>query len=99
MWKLYEYITRHFLGTLLPNGKYEQTDVSIEIGSETFTCTGNRWLEPGFTKAMHWKEIENVMRLNQDLKEGMSVKVLDVKQRESQTTPPPYLSESDLHII
>ena len=56
-WKLYDYIVRHFIGTVSPNCKYEQTTVKIDIAEEEFTYSGKKVTDPGFTEVMKWQAI------------------------------------------
>ncbi|KAJ3081509.1 DNA topoisomerase 3-beta-1 [Quaeritorhiza haematococci] len=99
-WRLYDYITRHFLGTLSPNCQYMRTKVIVEIGTsgEKFIWAGNRVREPGFTSVMHWKTMtdDDTGLLERDVKEGDSLNVADVSLKEGQTSPPDYLTESEL---
>lgn len=46
-WRLYEYITRHFIATVSYDCKYLQTTISFRIGPELFTCSGKTVLSPG----------------------------------------------------
>uniref|UniRef100_A0A8C1Z4P1 DNA topoisomerase n=1 Tax=Cyprinus carpio TaxID=7962 RepID=A0A8C1Z4P1_CYPCA len=39
-WRLYDYITRHFIATVSPDCKYLQTTISFSIATEGFTCSG-----------------------------------------------------------
>lgn len=39
-WRIYEYVTRHFLATVSPNCKYVKTSARFDIGGETFKCSG-----------------------------------------------------------
>ncbi|KAG0718801.1 DNA topoisomerase 3-beta-1 [Chionoecetes opilio] len=49
-WRLYEYITKHFIGTLMPDCMYLSTTINLVIGTENFSVTGKQLLDPGFTK-------------------------------------------------
>ncbi|KAK7099050.1 hypothetical protein V1264_003246 [Littorina saxatilis] len=94
-WRLYDYITRHFIATLSPNCYYLQTTVFFEIGSEQFSCTGKVLQDPGFTEIMPW------LALGEDeeiptLKKNTMLDVEEVKLIDRQTSPPDYLSESEL---
>lgn len=51
-WRLYEYITRHFIATVSHDCKYLQSTISFRIGPEHFTCTGKTVISPG-TMADH----------------------------------------------
>lgn len=94
MWRLYEYITRHFLGTVSPNCRYKKTKLTFNIGGETFTCSGKRILQPGFYDVMPW------LRLNEvelpDMNGVSSCPVKTVQLKIGQTQPPGYLTESEL---
>jgi DNA topoisomerase-3 len=52
--KLYDYIVRHFIGTVSPNCKYDQTTVKLDIAEEEFTYSGSKVTDPGFTEVMKW---------------------------------------------
>lgn len=39
-WRIYDYVTRHFIATVSPNCKYVKTNARFEIGGETFKCSG-----------------------------------------------------------
>ncbi|XP_046559637.1 DNA topoisomerase 3-beta-1-like [Haliotis rubra] len=94
-WRLYDYITRHFIATLSPDCTYLQTTVSFDIGAELFSCSGKTLLDPGFTEVMTWQAItsdEEMPRFHRD--QMLSFK--EVKLNERQTSPPDYLTESEL---
>ena len=94
-WKLYDYIVRHFLGTVSSNCKYEQTQAVVMCGEERFFLTGKKVTEPGFTGVMTWQAIPAEESIPQ-LKQGDILMVKDVKLVDRQTSPPGYLTESDL---
>jgi len=93
-WRLYELVTRTFIGSLLPNMKYLKTDITFEIGYETFTCSGKQIIDPGFSSVMHWRsqQNENLPQIDKD----STFPVVEISSKESETTPPDYLSEADL---
>ncbi|GFN93894.1 DNA topoisomerase [Plakobranchus ocellatus] len=94
-WRLYDYITRHFIGTISPPCTYLQTTIFFEIGSEKFSCSGKVLKDPGFTTVMPWLalgEDEEIPTLQRDEK----LSVDEVKLAEKQTGPPDYLTESEL---
>ncbi|XP_041366537.1 DNA topoisomerase 3-beta-1-like [Gigantopelta aegis] len=94
-WRLYDYITRHFIATLSPDCTYLQTTVSFEIGAEKFSCTGKTLLDPGYTSVMEWQAItsDEVMPI---FNKEQIVPVDSVRLVEKQTSPPDYLTESEL---
>ncbi|KAK3593899.1 hypothetical protein CHS0354_011502 [Potamilus streckersoni] len=94
-WRLYDYITRHFIGTISPDCKYLQTTAFFEIGTEKFTCTGKMLLDPGFTTVMPWLALSNDEKLP-EFKNDELCPVNEVKMVEKQTCPPDYLTEAEL---
>lgn len=94
-WRLYDYITRHFIASLSPDLKYLHTTAALLIGEEKFSCSGKSLLDPGFTKLMSWHGISDEETLP-ELKKGDVLKVVEVKLVEKQTSPPDYLTEAEL---
>ena len=96
-WRLYDYITRHFLGSLMPNQQYLRTKIlfSTKNGAETFTLQGESLLKPGFTSVMHWKSrLED--NIPADIQKDKEYELVDIRLKEGLTSPPSYLTESDL---
>ncbi|XP_067556127.1 DNA topoisomerase 3-beta-1 isoform X1 [Pseudorca crassidens] len=94
-WRLYEYITRHFIATVSHDCKYLQSTISFRIGPERFTCTGKTVISPGFTEIMPWQSVpleENLPTCQR----GDTFAVAEVKMLEKQTSPPDYLTEAEL---
>ncbi|KAB0398027.1 hypothetical protein E2I00_005584 [Balaenoptera physalus] len=94
-WRLYEYITRHFIATISHDCKYLQSTISFRIGPERFTCTGKTVISPGFTEIMPWQSVP----LEESLptcQRGDTFAVAEVKMLEKQTSPPDYLTEAEL---
>lgn len=55
MWRIYDYVTRHFIATLSSDCKYLCTTVTFQVGTETFHYTGNTLVDAGYTEIMHWQ--------------------------------------------
>jgi DNA topoisomerase-3 len=83
----------------MPNQQYLRAKVifsSKETGGETFSWSGNQILKPGFTAVFPWKDSESQSSLPDTIKQGEFVELVDVRINEGQTSPPNYLTESDL---
>lgn len=94
-WRIYDYVVRHFIATVSYNCKYLSTVVHFTIGNESFSFSGKKLLEPGFTSVMTWQSLseeESVPKVNK----GDKLTVKEVKLNERQTSPPDYLTEADL---
>ncbi|XP_013107486.1 DNA topoisomerase 3-beta [Stomoxys calcitrans] len=94
-WRVYDFICRHFLGTISKDLKYRTTTVKLKVATETFTCTANVLLDPGFTKVMTWQAFGRDEAIPQ-FKQDDRVAINDVRMCESQTSPPDYLTEAEL---
>ncbi|KAK9288869.1 hypothetical protein L1049_017335 [Liquidambar formosana] len=93
-WRMYQYVCQHFIGTVSPDCKYVRTKVEFSIGGELFHCTGQHVTVKGFTSIMPWLSV-NEKNLPQFTK-GEKIEVLKVELHEGNTSPPDYLSESEL---
>lgn len=94
-WRIYDYICRHFLGTVSQDLRYKSTTTKFSVGQERFSCTTNMLIDPGYTKVMTWQAFGRDDAA-QHFKQGESVKINEYKLVESQTGPPDYLTESEL---
>lgn len=94
-WRLYEYITRHFIATVSADCKYLQTNISFSIGPERFNCVGKVVTSPGFTEIMPWHSIALEESLP-SCEKGDLFPVGEIKLLEMQTSPPDYLTEAEL---
>lgn len=93
-WRLYQYVCQHFIGSLSSDCKYIRTKIQFSIAGEIFNCTGSRVMVKGFTSIMPWLAV-NEKKLPQFLK-GEKIEVARVELYQGNTTPPDYLSESEL---
>lgn len=94
-WKIYEYIVRHFIASLSPDCRYLQTTVHFQVGSENFTCSGKTPLEDGFTAVMPWLAILPEEKMP-TCEPNDVYPISEVKLAEGKTSPPDYLTESEL---
>ncbi|XP_064118388.1 DNA topoisomerase 3-beta-1-like [Macrobrachium nipponense] len=94
-WRLYEYITKHFIGSLMPDCIYMSTTIIITIASENFTISGKQLIDPGFTKVMDWLALQDEESLP-DVRAGDEITIMESKLAERQTSPPDYLTEAEL---
>ncbi|KAJ7957287.1 DNA topoisomerase [Quillaja saponaria] len=93
-WKLYQYVCQHFIGTVSPDCKYLRKKVEFSMGGETFYCTGQHVTVKGFTSIMPWLAV-NEKNLPRFAK-GEKIEVSKMELYEGSTSPPDYLTESDL---
>lgn len=99
-WKIYDYVTRHFLGSLHNDFEYAETMIKVNVGSNDFSFTCHDVIDRGFVFAMPWKERSlnlNEMKFQSPQAfQGQNFIITDFKKQESYTKPPDYLQESEL---
>lgn len=79
---------------LSPDAKYEELTITVKIQEEEFTSSGKNTISNGWTDLMPWKQIDT--KEMPSLREGDTLQVGSLKVQERQTSPPDYLSESEL---
>ncbi|XP_030647243.1 DNA topoisomerase 3-beta-1 [Chanos chanos] len=94
-WRLYEYITQHFIATVSQDCKYLQTTITFSIGTEGFSCSGKTLISAGFTEVMPWQGVAQEEELPV-CQRGDLFTVDEIKLLEKQTNPPDYLTEAEL---
>ncbi|XP_028759686.1 DNA topoisomerase 3-beta [Neltuma alba] len=93
-WKLYQYVCQHFMGTVSPDCKYKRRKVEFSVGGESFHCTGMHVTAKGFTTIMPWLAVND--KNIPSFARGQKIDVSKMELCEGTTTPPDYLSESEL---
>ena len=99
--KIYDLVVRRFLAVLYPPFEYEQTEITLDLGGETFAARGKT------VKAMGWKEVyENQDEEDEEqeikeqnlpvMKKGDRVLRLTVAMTQGKTKPPAPFQESTL---
>lgn len=91
--KIYELITRHFIASVSPDANAEETIVELEIGEEIFSAKGLRIVDYGYFEVFNYEKWESSFIPN--FKENQEIKP-DISFNVGTTSPPNYLSESDL---
>nr|CCC95488.1 unnamed protein product [Trypanosoma congolense IL3000] len=94
-WKLYEYITRHFIATVSSDCKLARTRVVLDLGGEIFTYTGKVVEDPGFTAVLTHLAVKDD-KVPTNIEVGSDFPISDVRLQAGQTQPPGYLTEADL---
>lgn len=98
MWRMYEYIARHFIATLAPDMVQEVTTITIDIGSQLFKTTCSNLVDPGFTKFLPKGPSLNEQTIPSTIKANDEVLVSEIKINDHMTQAPSYLSEAGLFI-
>ncbi|XP_046917236.1 DNA topoisomerase 3-beta isoform X2 [Dermatophagoides farinae] len=95
-WRVYEYITRHFMATLSTDMIHDVVTVIAEIGSQSFRTSCSELKHPGFTKFLPKGSALNEKSIPSLLKENDEILISEIKINNHVTQAPSYLSEAEL---
>ena len=93
-WKIYEFVCRHFLGTIGQDASFSKKKAEFVCGNHEFSINGSSMTDKGFTEIMPWITITD--QIIPDFKIGQKVLVGLVDVKTGMTTPPDHLTESEL---
>lgn len=93
-WLVYDYVARHFLGSLSGDCVLKKTKAVLTGGGETFSASGSVVVRPGFTAIMPWK-VSQADPLP-PLSEGQVLPLKGVELTAGKTSPPEHLTEAEL---
>lgn len=94
-WRLYQFITQNFLATISKPAKYKVLRVLFKVGPEYFEMKGKQMIQKGFLEITPWLSSAKEVDLP-DIQKGAIYQVEDMRLHEGRTSPPGYLTESDL---
>ena len=83
-WKLYNFITRTFLGCISSDAVFDQLKIDFEVGNEYFKLKGNILRDPGFYDIMPWMKIED--KEVPLLKVGQSLNIKSMRLNEGKVS-------------
>ena len=93
-WKVYDFVCRFFIASLSADATYEELTITVRIDGEEFSSAGKNTLSLGWTELMPWKQVDT--REMPGVREGDQLHVGSIRVAERQTSPPDYLTESEL---
>ena len=92
---LYRLIWRRFVASQMADALFDSTKVQIACGEALFSASGLVCTFPGFLAAYEVEEDEEKGALP-PLKQGETLKLLDLKSEQKFTEPPPRYTEASL---
>ncbi len=97
--KIYDLVVKRFLAVLMPVHKYEQVDVTVDVGAEMFkakgiTVTSNGWKEIYQNDSSY--DEEDVEKLDANIRLGDELRINKIELTEGQTKPPAHFTEATL---
>ncbi|GAB4821904.1 hypothetical protein N2152v2_008950 [Parachlorella kessleri] len=91
-WRLYEFVARHFLGSLSSDCVLRKVRVAFAAGAESFAAMGTTVIKPGFTAIMPWKGVSSEPL--PAFQQGEVVPIQEVELHQGKTSAPDYLTEA-----
>lgn len=103
--RIYDLVVRRFLAVLYPPFEYDQTKLTVTIGTEQFAATGRVVKSEGF-QAVYEQDSEEDEAFDEEkeikgqelpeLKEGQKISALQFAVKEGKTKPPAPFNEATL---
>lgn len=93
-WQIYELILRRFLATLSPDALWMTQKVNFTAGSEPYTVTGGRLIEPGWRTVYLFSEAKEYVLPPFGVGERLPIRSVHLEEKETQ--PPPRYTQSRL---
>ena len=100
--KIYELVVKRFLAVLMPPFVYEEVKLAVHIGGQLFEICGRTVIDEGWKSVgrdLDAEEAEDSVSTAkgfENLCEGMSLDISEVKMTEGLTKPPAFLTEATL---
>lgn len=105
--RIYDLVVRRFLAVLYPPFEYEQTALTVRIGTESFAAQGKVIKNPGWKTVYENSERDDGEEEGEeeeelrgqklpDLKKGDILERLDIQMTEGKTKPPAHFNEATL---
>ncbi len=98
--RLFDVVARSYLAAVMPDFRYRQTTVTLDVGGHVFRATGRQPTELGWRAAFpDWqpaKERGEEAQLLPAMRDGEAVRLGDAKVEAKETRPPPRYNEGTL---
>ncbi len=98
--RLFDVIARSYLACLMPDFRYRQTSVTLDVGCHIFRATGRQPIELGWRAAFpDWQPQEERgvdAQLLPAMRDGEAARLSDVQVESKETRPPPRYNEGTL---
>lgn len=93
--KVYEFVVRRFLACCSDDARGLLTKVELQWGTEAFSTSGVRVTERNFLDVYTYSDWRSSAVLP-EFEQGASVKIVRCEMREGKTSPPGYMTETEL---
>ena len=98
--KLFDAVARSYLAAVMPDYRYRQTTVTLDVRGFTFRAAGRQPIEPGWREAFpDWQPTDEkgeAAQLLPMLRDGEAARLNDLAVEDKETRPPPRYREGTL---
>ncbi|MBL6077109.1 DNA topoisomerase III [Belnapia sp. T18] len=98
--RLFDVIARAYLAAMMPDFRYRQTTVTLDVGRHAFRAAGRQPIELGWRAAFpDWQPAEErgeEAQMLPPLRHGETALLRDAKVEDKETRPPPRYNEGTL---
>ena len=98
--RLFDVVARSYLASVMPDYRYRQTTVTMDVGGHEFRATGRQALEAGWRAAFpHWRPEEEKGEAAQALpvlRDGETARLREPMIEDKETRAPPRYKEGTL---
>jgi len=98
--RLFDVIARSYLAAMMPDYRYRQTNVALDVRGHLFRASGRQPIEFGWRAAFpDWQPAEEKgedAQLLPSLRQGDPARLHDAKVEDKETRPPPRYNEGTL---
>src|SRR4051794_12459741 len=98
--RLFDVVARSYLAAVMPDFRYRQTTVTLDVGGHVFRATGRQPIELGWRAAFpDWQPAEERgedAQLLPAMRDGEAARLSDIKVEAKETRPPPRYNEGTL---
>lgn len=97
---IYDLVVRRFLAVLMPPCEYEEVDLTLRVGEQTFTASGriikNQGWRAVYDRSFALDEDEEEQQTLPDVTQGQRLRLSSVQVTSGKTPPPPRYTEATL---
>lgn len=97
---IYDLVVRRFLAVLMPPCEYEEVDLTLRVGEQTFTASGriikNQGWRAAYDRSFALDEDEEEQQTLPDVTQGQRLRLSSVQVTSGKTPPPPRYTEATL---
>ena len=77
-WRVYDFVSRHFLSTIGQDGKFMKKSVKFSCGKFSFSLSGSCLIDPGFQDITPWIKVADNLIPDFKIGQKLPVSIVDI---------------------